>query len=438
VTTPANEDAAAELASRPRLVRVVGGLTAVNAATTAVAFVTAPLQARALGAGGRGDLAAIIVPLSLSSQVLGLALGAYAARELARKRPVGVIAGSLGAVLAVVGIAGAGVGIAAAGELADGRHTVHVFLVVGFALLPLSLLVNLLYSMLAGLERWRLLVLTRLLPVVATFVAIVVLYVGDSLTVASAAVTTIASSLLALFPLLGLLRGGGRISFSREIARAGTIFGLKTWVGGVASLANNRVDQLIMVRAVAPRELGLYAVAVTISGLPSLVTGALGPPLLTRVAKGEHGLVPRALRLTLSAILIADVVAAAVTPFVLPLLFGEEFADAVGMSLVLFAASIPLAGVTVLASSLVSLGRPGTPSVGEALALVVTVIGLVLLLDPLGGLGAAIASVAAYSVNFAFQLVMTRRRLGGSFADYLVPTRADVAWARALLPGGRG
>lgn len=103
------------------------------------------------------------------------------------------------------------------------------------------------------------------------------------------------------------------------------------------------------------------------------------------------------------------------------------------MALVLLAAAVPFAGANILGAALQADGAPGIPSIGEGIALGITVIGLIVLLGPLGGLGAAITSAAAYTASFAFQLVITRRRIPASALAYLVPTAADVRWARSLL-----
>jgi O-antigen/teichoic acid export membrane protein len=420
-------------AQRTRIVRVVGGLASVNVITAAAGFITGPLQARALGAAGRGDLAAILVPIALAAHVLGLGLGAYASREVARGAHVRDIVGSLGGLLIPIGVAGAVGGFLVADQLAAGRATVEVFLKIGFALMPFSLSVALLYSLLSGLQEWRLLMVTRLIPVIVSVAGIVILYVTDALTVATAAAVTLGGSLASSLQLVLVLRGHGRPRFKPRVAWRGLIFGIKTWIGGLASLANHRLDQLVMIPAVPSRELGLYAVAVTLSSVPSLLTGALAPPLLTRIAQGDIALVPRALRMVLTSVLVLNLAVGAVTPVLLPLLFGSDFSDAVDMALVLLAASVPAAGVAVLMTALVAGGRPEMTSAAEVLALVVTAVGLFVLLGPLGGLGAAIVSLAAYSANFVLQLVVARRSFGGGLREYLVPTSEDARWLSARL-----
>jgi len=69
-----------------RLAGVVAVLTVARVLGSASGFITGPLQARALGAAGRGDLQAILVPLSLAPAVLGFGISGYAFRTLPKGR----------------------------------------------------------------------------------------------------------------------------------------------------------------------------------------------------------------------------------------------------------------------------------------------------------------------------------------------------------------
>src|SRR4051794_37698844 len=98
MSVPSGE--AAEVVSEPgsedpsrRLPSVVRRLSITNALPLAVGLITGPLQARALGASGRGDLAAILVPVGLAPLLLSLGLGQYAGVNAARRARLGPIVG---------------------------------------------------------------------------------------------------------------------------------------------------------------------------------------------------------------------------------------------------------------------------------------------------------------------------------------------------------
>jgi O-antigen/teichoic acid export membrane protein len=420
--------------ARARVRGVVARLSAASVLALSFGFITGPLLARALGASGRGDLQAVIVPLSLVPALLGFGISPYAYRTLPLGRPVEEVIPSLALPLLVIGFATAAAAIPIADLLAAGRATVRTFLIVGLMATPVVMLVLLLSASLTALERWRAVIAVNMIPFAVTFVGTVVLFATGHLTVATAAAATIIGSLLAIVPGLPLLGVAARRPvFRLSLVRGGLGFGLKSWLGGLAQTANARADQLLMITLVPPRQLGLYAVATTISMGYVLVSGAVAPPLMARIAAGERHLLPQAVRMTVMLTLGLNLAVACITPILLSVLFGPQFSGAVPMAFVLLGASVPLAGAGVLSSALQADGAPLVPSVGEAIALVITGVGLVLLLPPLEGIGAAIVSLAAYSASFLYQIVMAGRRVGVPLRWFVIPCRADVLWARSVV-----
>ena len=103
--------ASAEGVRRWRFSQATINLTVANAAFGALSLITGPVLARALGASGRGDLAAILVPLWTATAVAVFGQDVFATREAARGRPVGKLVVSLGALLVAIGVVVALVGI---------------------------------------------------------------------------------------------------------------------------------------------------------------------------------------------------------------------------------------------------------------------------------------------------------------------------------------
>jgi O-antigen/teichoic acid export membrane protein len=426
----------AEPIRRPkRISGIVARITTANALGAASGFITGPLLARALGPSGRGDLAAVIVPLTLAPMVLSLAIPSFAYRAMPRGWSFEEVLGSLGPPLLLIGAAAAAAAVPVADVLAGGRETVRTWLIIGLVCTPLVLISMLLSSSSAALERWRAVVAINAIPFATVFAAVVVLYVTGELTVATAAAAQIVGSLLTLVPGMPLLARIRRARFRWALTKEAISFGTKGWVGGLASLANMRLDQFLMITAVSPRELGLYAVAVTISGASGLATGALVPPLATRVASGERHLITQAVRVTIAGTLALNAALALATPVLLTVLFGPRFSAAIPMAMILLAAQVPFSGASVLSTALGADGAPLIGSVGEGMALIVTVVGLLLVLKPLGGVGAALVSLTAYSTSFSYQLLKARRRLGARLTEFIVPTRDDLSWAQKLIAG---
>jgi O-antigen/teichoic acid export membrane protein len=105
-----------------------------------------------------------------------------------------------------------------------------------------------------------------------------------------------------------------------------------------------------------------------------------------------RGLLPRAALFTCAGV----VPLAAAAGFVIPLLYGSEFRDAVLPAQIILL-GLCLEGVTGVTSGfLYGVGRPGLNSWAMGAGLFVTVVLDLLLIPPLEATGAAIASAAAY------------------------------------------
>lgn len=429
MTAPAIEPRA-----RPALLEVVGRLAAVNGLVLLLAFVSGPILARALGPEGRGNLAAILLPVTLAPVVFSLGLGTFVTRETARGKPLSVLMGSVGPLLLGLGILAALLGPVVATLFAGGREVVHTYVLVGFLLMPLSLLILLLQDFATGLERWSMVVMARVISAVVSTVAVVVLFALGSLTVASTAIVMFAAGILSGLPALPLVRELGRPRFRRGVARESVPFGLKAWVGGIGSVANVRLDQILMTRLVEPRELGLYVVAFTVSSFfINPVIGALSSGMMPRFASGDPALVARVLRTTVAGVALVSMAIALAAPLIIRVVFGGDFADALPMTWLLLVATVPLAGVTVLSTALTSSGHPGFGASSEFVTLLVTVPCLLLTLSTYGAIAAAVISIAAYSAGFGWLLFGARRHLQIGWREMLVIRRPDVARVADIL-----
>jgi len=357
---------------------------------------------------------------------MSLGLPNYATRAAARKEGLGELIGTLGATSLLLGVIGFFLGMPLAYVLAPHDHLVREFILIGLALLPLTLLAYVVLGVAAGLEEWTRYSLVRIIPPVTVFVAYVTLFSLGSLTVATAAIVVYLGTVLSMLPLLGLVRKGRPLRFDRMLLRRASAFGARAWTATLASTANNRLDQLLMIPLVSARQLGLYAVAVNVSGLSNLVLGALSTVPGPSVARGNTALIGRTLRMTLFTVGAFNLVAAVAVPWMFPLVFGSNFRAAVPMCLILLAAFIPAAGAWVLGGAVQNAGYPGIPARGEVGALMLTVPGLVLLLPSLAGIGAALVSAVAYTVNLAIQLILVRRLMQIPLRELLLVRREDL------------
>lgn len=418
------------------LARAVSKITLVNVVIFVGGFLTGPIVARAIGPSGRGQLAAIIAPLALIPIVFGLGLGTFAAREVAAGRALRMVLGAILPVSVALGLAGAAGGWFMADVLSDGNSMIRAFLRLGFLLAPVSVVVVVLQSVLGGQQRWNRLLLARSIPTALAIVAVPTLYALGALTVATAAIVTIVGGVASAIPALTLLRGARSFAWDRRYAAQAVSFGARAWAGGLASMTNLRLDQVVMITLTTDSQLGLYAVAVTIAGAPAVLPAAVAGPLQARVAAGDRGIVARTTRTTIALVILVHVVAGALAVPVVKLLFGPSFSGSIVMVWVLLVAGVPFAAKLLLTTVLSADGVPGRTAVAEFLALGLTVGLLFVLVPEHGGMGAAVTSAVAYTASFAvLASAAVNRNLALGFRDLLIPRGEDVRWMLATARG---
>ncbi|HEV2813926.1 MAG TPA: oligosaccharide flippase family protein [Solirubrobacteraceae bacterium] len=414
--------------------RIAGLRALANTAAAATALITGPLLARALGVDGRGELAAVLAPLTLAIVLLSTASGEIMAADIATRRrtvaevflPSLLITAAFAAILMGVLVALAPVLL---GEHPDAKTT----LVALSLCLPLVALQVTTRALRQGERRHRRVTREAWASAALRVVLIAGLFVAGGLTVESGAVAVIGGMILP-----GVLLGG-RLPWRWHSAAAGfwevvrqqLAKSLRSLPGSVASQLNLRLDQVLLVALVNTRQLGLYVVAVSLAEIPVIGTSALRQVLLPEAAdRRDQGMVARASRLVVlvgAPLLLAGLVAAGP---LLGLLFGSDFEAGERMAQILLVGTWVGAPGGFLTTGLLIAGRPGAASVPAVAGLACTVVLMPLLSLEYGAIGAAWASLAAYTTSTVVAALLFRRVTGIGMREAVVPTPGDV---RALL-----
>jgi O-antigen/teichoic acid export membrane protein len=218
-------------------------------------------------------------------------------------------------------------------------------------------------------------------------------------------------------------------------------FGLPCVISTMPQTLNFRLDQMLMAGLLPARVLGLYVVAVAwSSGATAPLLNALGAVLFPRVAsqptpEQQARALAQGSRLAILASLILAVAIIALTPRMVPLLFGSKFAAAIPAALVLVVAGAISAFNLVTEEGLKGLGCPSAVMWAEFGGLVVTAVSLWLMLRPLEIMGAALASLFGYSAVAILLIACERSLTGYSLASLLCPTVGEVqtGWKRLQI-----
>ena len=402
----------------------------------ALGLVTSPIIARVLGPEARGQYAAVYVFENAMMIVIALGIPAAITYRLVNRldSPEALMGSALRFCAALILPAAAlAVGLTL-GVLTIPEGTTTFLAIVALGLAPTSVLSLCLQGFLTSAGALGPLAYLRVAPLAANFVSVIALAATHTLTLGSYLAATVAISILSTvlaWYFVGV-RPRGHVRFKALLD-----YGMRSYGGSFARLINVKVDQVILVPLVSPDQLAFYAIAVTITGLPQGVAGAIGTRTLGSIIGPERLFLAhraeRYLRLNLIVSVVASIAIAGTAPFLVPLLYGHAFAGIVAPLLLLLPGAIANAGTQVATPCLLALNRPGITSIAEASALAITGLGLWYALPRYGISGAAAISSAAYIYRYVFQLAALRRYE----VKHLRPGRQDFGDLIRAIPRPR-
>jgi O-antigen/teichoic acid export membrane protein len=404
-----------------------------NLAIPASAVLTGPILARSLGPAGRGALAAVLTPIALSTYVLNFgvpeALTYVVAKGRARTTTATVLALTLGTIIGALCAAGL---IALTPVLLRKYPHQHDLFILLALLLPLEMGVGMLRYVAQARGRYELMTRERWFSVISRLVLIAGVALAGTLTVAAAAWFTHGTAVLATLLLIPILFAGESSKADQretpaQLTRFVMRYGLVTWVGTVGGVLVMRLDQVLLTPLAGPKELGYYAVAVSVAEVPLLALLAVRDVIFSASTdRNDPTIVARATRATIMLAVPLCLAGIALAPLVLPPVFGAGFGPSVRMAQVLFIGTVPNGVAMVLSAGLLASGRPGLASRAQLAAAAVTVVALFALVPPLGAIGAAYASLIAYLVSVLLVSLGLVRVSGLKPRDFLVPRQADL------------
>jgi antigen flippase len=214
-------------------------------------------------------------------------------------------------------------------------------------------------------------------------------------------------------------------------------FGVPLVVSALPKQLNLRLDQLVMAALLPPRLLGLYVVAAAWSAMTGPVLEGVGVFLFPHVAsqkslESQTRALVRITKLATPIGLVQVLAFAAITPWGVVAIFGQAYKQSIPSALVLVLASSTLYLGQLLEEGLRGLGQPMPILWAEFGGLLLTAFALVILLRPMGIMGAAISSLLGYTAVWSILLTRVRVLTGFSILEILLPNMSDLqrSWLR--------
>jgi O-antigen/teichoic acid export membrane protein len=258
---------------------------------------------------------------------------------------------------------------------------------------------------------------------------------------------------------VGVVLLGREIRRDTVVDRAGALgravrFSVQSWGANLLQQINYRFDVLILGGFASTRDVGVYAVALTISSTSWILPQALQTVLFPRVAsldeailagqmtpeESDSGLakaVRHGVLLTVpSALIISLVLLVGV-----PLLYGSEFHETIWLGFVLLPGTLMLGIAKILSSATVGRGYPRFSLYTGLISVPITLALYFGLIPAFHAWGAAIGSSVSYGITALIVLLFFRRVVSIGLRETFVPRVEDVAdyggLARLAIAGRR-
>jgi O-antigen/teichoic acid export membrane protein len=392
-------------------------------------FVSGVLIARLLGPAGRGQFAVVVLWPSVLAAIGSLGLRDALTYEQARgmedpRRIAGtgvIIALLQSAVLMLIGLAL----IPLLTRAQESSVTLAALIYLFF--IPCNLIAQYALGQLQGALKLAHFNMVRLTVSIVYIVAVLILWLLGSVTVMSLTLSLLFANLCTA--LAGLMLSYRRFGLSFRLQRPLTQqlfrYGMRNHLGSISQLLNQRADQMLMAVVLSPQELGWYAIGVSLSGLAGTASTAFGtlafPKVAGSEADGQRDVTRRYSRFNVTVTLALTIVLLVLIPFALPLVYGEAYRPSVLPAEILTVGAMFVGMGVVWSGSLRGLGRPFVAAKAELLSLLVTVVGLAVLLRPLGIVGAAITSLVAYFASALYLLLNLKGALSLRLMELLRP-----------------
>lgn len=400
--------------------------------------------ARLLGAAGRGVIAAATVYPAIVLSFCEMGVRQAAAFHLGKKIYSNEqVVGAISALVLVIGLVGAA---ACAGMLVWMDNPAITPLVVVLAVLPFPFSIFISYSsgIFLGNRRVGLFAnvswLAALLNVAALVVFLWILDWG----VPGALLATWLSGLIvagyAAFKTLELAPLWPRFEWPvvRSLLVKGAVYALALFV----ITLNYRINIIVLERLSSVAEIGVFALGVSVAqltwALPQAITTALFSHSATAPDENEFsGKVQRLFRVSVLVAAALVVGLGVVSPILVPLVYGRDFAPSVRVIHLLLPGVFSMLGLKILNMDLAGRGLPNASLWAMVPALAINAATSVVLVPQLGAPGAAIASSVAYVAGGVGMTFVYCRYVGVGWGELWRYRRTDFSFLERWRRGPR-
>lgn len=395
------------------------------------AAITTPVFTHELGVHGQGVIAGATAPLLFLSTAATLGIPTAVTYALAkiptlarsvvwRATMVTILTGAVATLLVIL----------FAADLTNGHRITQSLMVIASIFTAPTLILGVLSAAAAGMQRWTMITVQQILVGIATVSGTAILAITGALTEKSATLVVAGAPMVGAVAYLPMTSALSRLSMpDRQCLRSLRLasYAARVWLGAIGGLLLERLDQALMTALSTPRQLGLYSVAVIVSEAPLIFNSAVTSVVFAvEAASQDDERLTRAGRLSTLVVVSGSVLIALGSYALLGPIFGAGFRHAYAPLLVLLAAVAVGNPGSAAGAGLSARGHPGLRSIWLTVACLTSLATVVVLVPPLGAMGAAIGTFVGNLTAGGLALAFVWHHEGIAPSRFLVVRVSDV------------
>lgn len=406
-----------------------------------ISFSTSMILAIMLGPELRGTLSYLLLFHSFSMPILNIGFGTGVTYYLSKKEFtvsetfftsifIAIIQGSIGSVLLFI--------FWKSSFLINGD-----FIKNGFELLPLLILLPinavLFYTerTLIGKSKFIFINYMALLQPLVYLTSLSVVYFFNSIEVTSVLYCVLFYNIIRTIFSVSRIIKEYKIYFEFNKTFIGKIsnYGIRGWFGRLALTFNLRVDQFFL-GSISAYFLGVYVIAVQLAEIIWVIPDSLGPVLFNQITAEKDEakqlvLVEKVHRIIISLVFVLAIFAAFAGYIFIPIVFGEEYSDAVYPFLLILPGIFTQTSVKVLTKIFAGRGKIEYNSFVTLFGMIISILLYIVLIPKYNVMGAAISSSIGYTSSSLLAYYIAVKRFNIKISSFFIPKASDIKWAKS-------
>lgn len=207
-------------------------------------------------------------------------------------------------------------------------------------------------------------------------------------------------------------------------------FSSRIYVSGMMWFFILRIDMYMVSYFLGVTDLGYYSLSVGIAENLWLIPGAVATVLLPTVSsmkqKESGAFIARVIRITMWLMIMVSIVLIIFAEPIITILFSQKFIPSITPLRLLVIAAVPFAVRNLLADTFVGWGRPEINIYTRGIALGVNVVANLYFIPHWGIVGAAFASLMAYTIDVVMSIIIFMRISNVGLFELLLPKMEDI------------